>query len=389
LVTVDAHLTLLPARIDLRQDNEGPTRTKAVADIWNSNEVRFSGTERCIGCWDQTRLSLWAFSNHFLLNLLQTDKGKARIDGEGSSLCPGSVDAPLLGLSVKELTLAGFPAATMRTAVPLVGMGEESGRIWYDFVEPPDESTSPVFSAPNASPGNEATPTVWPTASGFIENRASVSKKGSLLVWANVELKWNAQGQLIEDTFLTITNDRALDRKIQFYFVNGDAPLPPVIVNGILLERSHPGWNRVDVQVTVTGDESAYWSAFTGEPKGVSPFTILDPGQPPGRPDLDPTNPGGRVLRGFVLGWAVNASGQEVRWNHLTGGATIVNYRDSHAAGYETWAFQCVSGAAEGATCDGVPGLLQLDGIEYDAPPERLLLDFFAVGSEAFSHPGP
>ncbi len=64
-------------------------------------------------------------------------------------------------------------------------------------------------------------------------------------------------------------------------------------------------------------------SAATAAPLALGSFTVLDPGTPPGRPD--PEGTGERALRGFIVAWAVNEAGHEIRWNHLTGAATIVH----------------------------------------------------------------
>ena len=58
----------------------------------------------------------------------------------------------------------------------------------------------------------------------------------------------------------------------------------------------------------------------------MSPPTVgsfveqLDPSSDPlqqGRPALDGSDD--RVLRGYVIGWAVDQFGNEIRWNHLKG----------------------------------------------------------------------
>jgi hypothetical protein len=226
---------------------------------------------------------------------------------------------------------------------------------------------------------------------GVADNRASTTYKGSLVVWPVVEIKWNANGQLIQDTIVQLLNDYPGDVDVQFYQVNGDAPLDAVIDDSVfppvILERAHPGWNNSDYQITLTDDESAYWSAASGFPKGVSPFWVLDPGNPNGRPDPDPSNPGGRVIRGFLVAWAVNADGHEIRWNHLKGHAIVIRYDHGTAFDYNPWSFQVVSGVPHGAESDDVSGRLLLNGIEYDAAPESLLFDFFAAGTQALSHP--
>ncbi len=393
----DTDLKLMVTDLDLRQDNEGPGNTKARFDIWNSNEVRFSGTERCIICWDETLISDYGpIANHLIIENLQTDKGKARIQNEASTVCPESTEAALLGVAIEETQFLGSPYVEMRSAVTLVGMGEQAARIQYDIIEEPEEAndgglvitqlpgvgTTP--NQPSLNLGNDTDLT-----GGVSDNRASTTFKGSLVSWPVIEVKWDAYGTLIQDTFITIANDNPGQVKIQFYQVNGDAPLDPVIDQNSmeLIERGHPGWNWSDYQITLTGDESAYWSVATGLPKGVSPISVLDSGNPNGRPDLDPSNLGGRVIRGFLVGWAVNDNGQEIRWNHLKGHAVVIRYNHQTAFDYNPWNFRVVSGVPEGAQSDGDPGSLNLDGVEYDYAPESLLFDFFAAGTRALSHP--
>ena len=89
-----------------------------------------------------------------------------------------------------------------------------------------------------------------------------------------------------------------------------------------------------------------------------------------------------------MIAWAVNKGGEEISWNHLTGDATVVNYRDRTAWEYNAWAFQCVTNVVEGAACGATAGEINLNGFEYDACPSKLLLDFYAVGSAALSAPG-
>jgi len=400
----DTDLVLMPIDLDLRQDTNGPISTKAKFDIWNEMEARFSGSVKCLTCWDQTLLGFYDEPNHFLPGVLQTDKGKARIDGIDSPVvCDRdgvvTVPSPLLGVAIKETRFAGSPLVEMRSAMHMVGAGEESALILYDITDPSDPLHGPdsgdgggLRIGPIAEVLDEnARPLpagVTPTL-GAPANRASISQKGSLLFWPSVELKWDFAGRLIADTIMEVANDTDNDVHVQLYFVNGDEPLPPVLipVPPFILERPHPGWNNVDVQLPLTGNQPVYWSVSTGLPAGVSPFTVLDPGFPPGRPDSDPTNPGGRVLRGFVVGWAVNAAGHEIRWNHLKGDATSINYLEATAWEYETWAFRVVSGVAHGSESDPVPGQLRLDGIEYDLAPDQLVLDFYSAGSNALSHP--
>jgi len=220
-------------------------------------------------------------------------------------------------------------------------------------------------------------------ASVNADTRVSASKKGSLIYYSKVELKWNAAGALTQDTFLTIVNDYTQDVFVQWYFVNGDAPLAAVFNGGLLVERSHRGWNWADCNTEVTHNESNYMSMARGTPLGCQPFTILDPGTPQGRPD--PDGPAGsRVLRGFAVAFAVDEDGNEISWNHLSGHADIVDYANRSAWEYNGFAFQCNASSTEGNPC-GSDNILDLNGSEYDSGFSALLFDFYAVGSQAFS----
>jgi len=203
---------------------------------------------------------------------------------------------------------------------------------------------------------------------------ASTGTKGSLLVFPAVEVKWDIRGQVIQDTLIQITNDTSEEVFVQFYMVNGDEPIPDgQIING------HPGWNWADCQILLTADQPTYWSAATGLPAGCQPFSVLDDGTPPGRPDPE-SGPGTRVLRGFVVGWAVNVAGEEISWNHLGGSATHINYTDSWSWEYPATTFRAMN-SQRGSMTDEVSGVLRLDGFEYEAAPDRLLFNFNAVGA--------
>jgi hypothetical protein len=239
--------------------------------------------------------------------------------------------------------------------------------------------------------------------------RVACDQKGSVLIYAKVELKWDALGRLKQDTILTINNDYPDDVHVQWYFINGDEPLAAVLSPtppfGVL-ERSHRGWNWVDCQVELTESEPTYIAMSTGLPMGCQPFTVLDPGTPPGRPDPD-APPGHRMLRGYAIAFAVDNEGREICWDHLFGSATLVDYSLPAAWEYCAHSFQTVAQSKENpkATAGGgqvaqgglipcspgdsldSPGSLYFDGSEYDSCFDKLLFDFFAVGSTAFSIP--
>ena len=237
-----------------------------------------------------------------------------------------------------------------------------------------------------------------------IEPRLSVSEKGSILYYSKIELKWSCAGSPLvctplQDTFLTIVNDYPREVFVQWYFINGDDPTAAVIAGSppVVVERAHKGCNQVDCITELSANKTTYMSALTGAPLGCQPFRILDNGPPPGRPD--PENPGQRILRGYAIAFAVDNNGNEISWNHLSGHVDIVNYAHRSAWEYNTYAFQCVFEILPdappaipvpvGDQCGTDPGILHLNGIEYDFAFDRLLFDFYAVGSFAFSSFGP
>ena len=191
--------------------------------------------------------------------------------------------------------------------------------------------------------------------------RATTSEKGSVLIYPKVELRWNAAGELIQDTFISITNDNDDEVMVLMYFVSETC-------------------TNVDNDITLTHNQPAWWSAFSGLPGpngGVSPFTVL------GAPYPDPEGSTDLVLRGYIVAWAINDDHAQIRWNHLAGEATIVNYADGDAWEYTAYAFAALVG--DTGDIIGEPGIIALNGIEYASGFDLLLLDFFASGSQAFS----
>jgi len=256
------------------------------------------------------------------------------------------------------------------------------------------------------------------------QERVSSIEKGSLVVYPKVEIVWNRQGQILQDTFIDLTNDYPEDVLVQMQFVNGDPaemdamPFDGDCVDNVCIpfdpEVPHPsnfcycdsgvpcderphlgGCNSVDVMIQLTANEPTYWAASTGLPKGTSPFPILDPGTPNGRPmgfDAYQGTACERVLRGYILAWAVNSNGEQIAWNHLKGDALVVDYQRQAAWEYNAFAFAAHSAALgdliwpEGYS----PATLQLDGSMYDYAFDKLLLDFYAYDpNRTPDEPGP
>jgi hypothetical protein len=107
-----------------------------------------------------------------------------------------------------------------------------------------------------------------------VQDRMSGSDKGSILFFPKVEVRWNMAGEIIQDTFIQLTNDFNAPVYVQMYFVNGDEP---IAATGDDPPCDEPGWNWVDNMIPVTSNQPLYWSAATGQPRGVSPWWVLDP----------------------------------------------------------------------------------------------------------------
>lgn len=246
LPVVDTELTLMPIAHDLRQESSGSVTTKASFIIWNQNEVKLTGLDRCLTCWDQALLSQYGAPNHFLRTNLQTDKGKAQIDGLQSALCdldyevgdglplgddPRDVvsqNAALIGVAVRHLVF-GANGPYESAGANLAGMGTQSAAVLYDpSGGPPPERPAPRALFPAGATGalvapqstlDGARPEPNPLAA---TDRTSASQKGSLLVFPKIELRWNAAGDvLLQDTFINLVNDYPADVQVQMYFVSG------------------------------------------------------------------------------------------------------------------------------------------------------------------------
>jgi len=230
--------------------------------------------------------------------------------------------------------------------------------------------------------------------------RVSSTQKGSLLIYSKIEIKWDLNGDVTQDTILDMSNDYPADVVVKGYFINGDLELEQRCsgepcgdgIDDTVIQTFEPGWNTADCKFTLTANQPHFWSAVDGSDKCQS-FTVLDSD---GR--LDPETQGSsRILRGYALFYAVKfiaeapEHGQfvEIRWNHLKGDAVLVNYANGTAWEYNAWAFQAhqsTSGEApHGGPLRRPSGQLDLDGVEYDIPFSELTLDFYGTGTTALS----
>ena len=195
VVTVDTDLTLHPVGGNFTQDGNfpySPITTKAKFDIWNMNERKLSNTDLCITCWDQRLISNYNAPNNMLLPNLQSDKGKARIDGLESDRCEenclrnfdGSLmeleqiidllgdlfgevdivcssDASILGVAAKILSFAGGGRAMAGSN--LVGMGTQSAKLKADIISPPGSLREDAYNSIGRDASKVNTGSIRPT----------------------------------------------------------------------------------------------------------------------------------------------------------------------------------------------------------------------------------
>ncbi|MBW7906256.1 MAG: hypothetical protein LC135_04755 [Phycisphaerae bacterium] len=249
--------------------------------------------------------------------------------------------------------LAGNPPGTYYIAVSLFATvpGDDPITHW-------DRDPSPFQTGPyvlNIAGTDEPPPQP-------VLSRLDTAQKGSLLIFPKVEMRFDAAGNLLQDTFIEISNDFTQDVHVLTYFIAEDC-------------------TNVYADIDLTKNQPVFWSMATGLPYGLAPLPGLKP------PVLDPET-GDFVLRGAYIAFAANANNQQIRWNHLTGLATIVNYAQGWATEYYPYASQVVATNVPNGAVAGVPGTLLLDGLLYQAPYNRLLLDFQAAGSTGFSGGG-
>lgn len=148
----DTDLTVVPCKEDVRQLRT-PTYTKVKFDIWNENEVYYSGATQCIKCWFDGYLS--KISSKFTYKSLHTAAARFRAYGvTDDALCRTklndktltTVATPLIGLLVEHLDFGfGVNAAeapiVATTASTGFGSGTDStGFIKWDPLALPEES---------------------------------------------------------------------------------------------------------------------------------------------------------------------------------------------------------------------------------------------------------
>ena len=124
---------------DFADKNAADPNTKIVAEIWNENEVKFSGTSRCVSCIESSSLADWSDSavNFFRSSSLGTALGKARLSTEANASC-GSTDNP-------SSERAFFASSGGSGSV--AGTGSRTATITYELESEPEEAGKRVRKA--------------------------------------------------------------------------------------------------------------------------------------------------------------------------------------------------------------------------------------------------
>lgn len=166
----------------------------------------------------------------------------------------------------------------------------------------------------------------------------NTTQKGSLLIFPRVDV---SPGRT---TIIRITNDISAGVDVKCYLVD--------------VEK-----NKVDFQFSVTERQPFWFDVASGEgTKTVQGF---------------PTSAG--HYTGELRCWAVSPDGtQQISWNHLVGSATVFDFENSAAYEYNAWAFQAMH--PQGKTVGSEQGRLNLNGVDYDLCPRRLIGNFAPVG---------
>lgn len=142
-------LTLWPCKQDLRQDRT-PTYTKAKFDIWNWDEVKFTGAYKCLKCfWEGYLADIETGTGYFkgygeekfISTVLGGSVARLRITGVASSVCgTGTVASPFLGVLLYSEDATFADPIQPFAGYTLFGAGYAVGEIKFDKAETPVEA---------------------------------------------------------------------------------------------------------------------------------------------------------------------------------------------------------------------------------------------------------
>lgn len=120
---------------DFADKNADAPVTKIVAEIWNSDEVKFSGTSRCVECSSMSSLDDWSDSavNFFRSGSLGTAFGKARLSTEANGSCGEASAERAFMASISAGSAAGTGSRSATITYELTSEPEEAGKVRKAF----------------------------------------------------------------------------------------------------------------------------------------------------------------------------------------------------------------------------------------------------------------
>ncbi|MFZ2447317.1 MAG: hypothetical protein WAW37_13240 [Syntrophobacteraceae bacterium] len=180
---------------------------------------------------------------------------------------------------------------------------------------------------------------VWVSVAAAAPNVASVSQKGSVLVFPRFDISGD------KDTVVILTNDYKLPVWVRGIYVS-----PTQETNDFLLE--------------------------------LSPFKTISWSIRYGKSDFIATVPRSFYEKGYLIIFASDSTGTtQLNWNHLYALAKLVDY--SAQSSWQAWEYQPWTFAARTASLGqpvGDPGLIVLDGASFDACPQYLNYNIMMSG---------
>ena len=120
---------------DFADKNADAPVTKIVAEIWNSDEVKFSGTSACVECSSMSSLDDWSDSavNFFRSGSLGTAFGKARLSTEANGACGEASAERAFMASISAGSAAGTGTRSATITYELTSEPEEAGKVRKAF----------------------------------------------------------------------------------------------------------------------------------------------------------------------------------------------------------------------------------------------------------------
>jgi hypothetical protein len=164
--------------------------------------------------------------------------------------------------------------------------------------------------------------------------------KASLLVWPKIVVSHDTADNVVRDTIITIFNDGPSSIYLHCYWMNEYQETDDFEFE---ITRLQTVWFKAADGGGMEGSKAVSVSRFQGK-------------------------------YGELKCFAVNDNDAPITKNNLTGTATIFDFADGTAIGYNAYGFRRTG-------ADGTPGVLNLNGIEYDHCPAYLLGTFMLDGA--------